>query len=55
MAKVIIKFKNGEHINIPADCIELRDEWIYAWRGDYIVVIVRAEEVIACYISEKKE
>lgn len=55
MAKVIIKFKNSEHINIPADCIELRDEWIYAWRGDYIVVIVRAEEVIACYISEKKE
>lgn len=55
MAKVIIKFKNGEHVNIPADCIDHREGWIYAWRGDYIVVIVRAEEVIACYISEKKE
>lgn len=55
MAKGIIKFKNGEHINIPADCIDHREGWIYAWRGDDIVVIVRAEEVCACYISEKRE
>lgn len=55
MSRCIIKFKNGEHVNISADCIDLRDDWIFAWKGDYIVVIVRAEEVVACYISEKKE
>ncbi len=54
MAKVIIKFKNGEFINIPADCIDIRDGWIMAWRGEFIVTIVKAEEVIICYLSEKK-
>lgn len=55
MARCIIKFKDGEHINVPADCFDHREGFIYAWRGDYIVVIVNADEVIACYISEKKE
>lgn len=55
MSRCLFKFKNGEYVNIQADCIDLRDGWIYAWRGDYIVAIVQAEEVLACYISEKKE
>ena len=55
MSRCIIKFKNGEHVNVPADCIDLRDGWILAWRGDFIVVIVNASEVIACYLSDKKE
>jgi hypothetical protein len=55
MARVIIRFKDGEHLNIPADCIDIRDGWIMAWKGDYIVAIAKAEEVNVCYISEKKE
>ena len=55
MTRCLIKFTNGEYINIQADCIDLREGWIYAWRGDYIVAIVKADEVSACYISEKKE
>lgn len=53
--RVIIRFKDGEHLNIPADCIDLRDEWVIAWNGESIVAIVKAEEVNVCYISEKKE
>ena len=55
MSRCIIKFANGEYINLPADCIDIRDGWVMAWKGDYIVAIVKAEEVLACYISEKKE
>ena len=55
MSRVIIKFKNGEHINLPADCTDFRDGWIMAWNGDSLVVVADATEVNVCYISEKKE
>jgi hypothetical protein len=54
MTRVIIRFKDGEHMNIPADCIDIRDEWIFAWKGDFIVAIVRADDVVSCHLSEKK-
>lgn len=55
MTRVIIRFKDGEHMNIPADCIDMRDGWIFAWKGEFIVAIVKAEEIISCHLSEKKE
>lgn len=54
MSRVVFRFKDGEHHNISADCIDLREGWIFAWKGEYIVAIVKAEEVISCIISEKK-
>ena len=50
----ILKFKDGEHINLQADCIDIRDGWIMAWRGDTLVVVADANEVNVCYMSEKK-
>ena len=47
MTRVIIKIK--------ADCIDLRDGWIMVWNGEALVAIAKAEDVSACYISEKKE
>lgn len=55
MPRVIIRFKDGEYLNLPADCIDLREGWFFAWRGEFIVVMAKAEEVITCYISEKRE
>ena len=55
MSRVIIRFKNGDHINLAGDCIDIRDGWVMAWRGDALVAIVREDEVNICYISEKKE
>ena len=55
MTRIIIRFKDGEHINLPVDCMDIRDGWIMAWRGEDIVVLAKADEVIVCYISEKKE
>ena len=55
MTRVVIRFKDGEHLNVPADCIDIREGWIFAWKGDLIVAIVKADEVISCHLSEKKE
>ena len=55
MTRVIIRFKDGEHLNLPADCIDIRDGWLVAWRGEDIVVVAKMDEVKVCYISEKKE
>ena len=55
MARVVIKFKDGEHININGDYIDVRDEFIFAWNGEFMVAIARASEVNTCYISEKNE
>lgn len=54
MTRVIFRFRDGEHLNIPADCIDIREGWIVAWKGDFIVAIAKADEVIACHLSEKK-
>lgn len=55
MTRVIIRFKDGEHINLPADSIDNRDGWLVAWNGENIVVIADMSEVNVCYLSEKKE
>ena len=55
MTRVVIRFKDGEHLNVAADCIDIRDGWIMAWKGEDLVVIVKADEIISCHMSEKKE
>ena len=55
MTRVIIRFKDGEHINLSADCMDIRDGWIMAWKGEDLVVVANAAEINVCYMSEKKE
>lgn len=55
MTRVIIRFKDGEHINLSADCMDIRDGWIMAWKGEDLVVLANAAEINVCYMSEKKE
>lgn len=54
MTRALITLKTGSIINIPADSFEMRDEWVIAWKGDFIVAFVKAEEIAFCYISESK-
>lgn len=55
MKRVVIKFKDGDHMNIQGDYIDMKDEFIYVYNGDYIVAIVRHDIVNIVCISEKKE
>ena len=54
MTRAFITLKNGTIINISADSFEMRDDWVVAWKGDFIVAFVKSEEIAFCYISESK-
>ena len=51
MKKIVIKFKDGSHINITADSIEFEKGMVFARNGTKLVAIARIKEIISCYIS----
>lgn len=53
--RAVFKFSNGDYLNVPADQIDVRNEWILAWNGEDIVAIAKVDVVDICYLSEKKE
>lgn len=55
MKRVIIKFTDSSHINLPADFIDLKDGIVSAWDGDNLVAVAKIDAVEVCYLSEKKE
>lgn len=55
MKRVVFKFKDGDGMNIPGDYIDIRDDFIIVYNGEYIVAIVRHDTVNLVCISEKKE
>lgn len=54
MKRVVFKFKDGDGMNIPGDYIEIRDDFIIVYNGEYIVAIVRHDIVNLVCISERK-
>ena len=55
MKRVIIKLKDGAHINIEADYLQRDEEFITAWNGNDIAAIVRTELISMAYLSERVE
>lgn len=55
MKRVVFKFKDGDGMNLPGDYIEMRDDFIYVFNGEYVVAIVRADIVNIVCISERKD
>lgn len=55
MQRVVIKFKDGSHINLPAMELEIREEIILAWRGNYLIAVASLDNIVTAYVSEKKE
>ena len=55
MKRAVFKLKDGEYINVPADQIDVRNEWICAWSGEDIVAIAKAEIVDLCRLTESNE
>lgn len=54
MKKVVIKFKNGEFINIEADTIEINKSDIIVSNNGKIVVVAKTKEIISCHLSEQR-
>lgn len=53
MKRVIIKFKDGTHINIEGDYLQRDEEFVIAWNGNDIAAIVRIELIQMAYLSER--
>jgi hypothetical protein len=55
MKRVVIKLKDGTHINTEAEFIERDEEFITAFHVSGIAAIVRTELVLSAHISEAKQ
>lgn len=58
MKRVVFRFIEGmepNHMNIPGDCIDMRDGFIFVWDGENVVAIVRQDIVNYVCISERKD
>ena len=53
--RAIIRLKDGEYINLPADSIYLKFGWVTVWKGDSLIALAKADEVVTAHLSEKKE
>lgn len=53
MKRVVIKMKDGTHINTEADFLQRDDDFITAWNGDSISAIVQTDLISMAYMSEK--
>jgi hypothetical protein len=49
--KVVIRFKDGEFINVEADYIEMNGKDIVVWNDDNIVAITNTKEIVSCHMS----
>lgn len=54
MTKVVIRFKDGEYINVKANYIEMNGKDIVIWNDDNIVAITNTKEIVSCHMSEQK-
>lgn len=48
-------FKDGTHLNLPADYICIQDEWAVAWNGEQMIAMARTEDIARFYLSKKTE
>ena len=55
MQRAVIKFKNGEHLNIKADYIGVANDFVELWNGEQRLGLIRQDIIDACYLTEKKE
>lgn len=53
MKRAIVKFKDGEYVNIEADYLDADDKYISVHLEDKIMGIFELEFIKAAYISEK--
>lgn len=53
MKRCVVKCKDGEFLNLNADCIDIRDGCVLAWCGEALILVVKVDEIISVHLSEK--
>ncbi len=51
MKKVVIKMKDGDYVNILADELQFEKSNIIAKNEGKVVAVVKAKEIVSCYLS----
>jgi hypothetical protein len=54
MQRVVIKLKDGSHINLPAMELDIQEDIIVAKRGNYLIAVASLDDIVVAYLSEKK-
>ena len=55
MTRAVFKFKDGTHLNVPADYLCTQEEWAQAWNGEQMVAMARLDDVSCFYLTKKNE
>lgn len=53
MNRFIVQLNDGGFMNIPADRMELKENFLFAWRGTELIAMVDISAVICAHMSEK--
>ena len=53
MKRIVIQLNSGEHINIPADRMEVVDTELRAWKDGELVAYVDTGAVVSAHMNEK--
>ena len=56
MSKLVVKFPDGNFVNIPANGMDVMENGtIIAWNDDKAVAVIQTNEIIACWLSAEKK
>ena len=53
MNRFVVLLNDGSHMNVPADRMELKENFLFAWMGAELIAMVDISAVICAHMSEK--
>lgn len=54
MNRFIVQLNDGGFMNIPADRMELKENFLFAWRGTELIAMVDISAVICAHMSQSE-
>lgn len=55
MKRFIVHLNDGEFLNVPADRMEIKENFVFAWKGEELVDMVDISAIISAHISTQAE
>ena len=55
MNRFVVLLNDGEHMNVPADRMEVQENFLYAWRGAELIAMVDISAVICAHMSQSEK
>ena len=55
MNRFVVLLNDGSHMNVPADRMELKENFLFAWRGAELIAMVDISAVICAHMSQSEK